>query len=306
MVLSRLLRKLPLGLAMRLAVALGWVWFYLVPVRRRVAQKNVRRALGAQLGARRVRQIVRRSMVHTCMYAIEGLRMPGLTPEVSQALVAREGIERIDALLARGKGVVAVTAHLGNFDLLGTSQTVRGYKIHAILKDIHWRQGQAFWTAVREATGLGRIAPRKSRLDILRRLADGDIVAFLVDQHMARHRAVVCSFFGQLAATTPAPVRFAMASGAPILPLFIVREGPLGHHRIHFGHEFVLEQPNACAEANVWHNTERLNRLVEGWIRAYPEQWLWMHKRFKVHDDPRGWPVPPQLSHLLPAPPKLA
>lgn len=297
--LSRLVRALPLPWAMALGRGFGLLWYYVVPVRRGVALANVRRAFGAGVSGRRARQIVRRSMVHASQYAIEGLRMPDLTAASSAACVERDGIERIDALLARGRGVVAVTAHVGNFDLLGTSQTVRGYPIYAILKDIRWRAGQAFWTQVREQTGLGRIAPRRSRGVIVEKLRDNNIVAFLIDQHVARHRAVVGSFFGQLAATTPAPVRFAVQTGAPILPLFIVRTALPGHHRIYFGHEFVLEHPHATEAENVWHNTERLNRLVEGWIRAYPEQWLWMHRRWKVHDNPVGWQVPAALAHLV-------
>lgn len=301
--LSRLVRALPLSAAMALGRGFGLLWFYVVPLRRRVALDNVRRAFGPAIGRRRTRQIVRRSMVNACLYAVEGLRMPDLTAERSAQLVEPDGIERIDALLARGRGVVAVTAHLGNFDLLGTSQTVRGYPIYAILKDIRWRAGHAFWTQVREQTKLGRIAPRRSREVIVQRLRENNIVAFLVDQHVARHRAVVGSFFGHLAATTPAPVRFALQTGAPILPLYIVREGAAGHHRIYFGHEFVLEHPHADEAQNIWHNTERLNRLVEGWITAYPEQWLWMHRRWKVHDDPAGWPVPASLAHLVDGPP---
>lgn len=300
LLLSRLMRRLSLHRAMALGRVVGWIWYYLLPLRRSVARHNVARVFGDSIPVAEQKRIVRRSMTHLCYYVIEGLRMPDLTAERSAAWVAREHMERVDALLQRGKGIIAVTAHIGNFDLLGTSQTVRGYPVNAILKDITWKQGQLFWQQVRDATGLGRIAPRRSKERIRELLDQNEIVAFLIDQHMAAHRAMVCSFFGQLAATTPAPVRFAFETGAPIMPIWITRQAKPGYHCIHVEPEFVLETPHRHMEDNIRHNTERLNRIVEGWIRAVPDQWLWFHKRWKVHDAPQGWPVPEQLQHLLP------
>ncbi len=299
LILSRLMRRLPLAWAMRLGRVAGWVWYYLLPVRRAVARRNVARVFGGQMPQNEQRRVVQRAMTHLCYYVIEGLRMPDMTAERSTMLVDRDHIERVDALLQRGRGIVAVTAHVGNFDLLGTSQTVRGYPVHAILKDITWKQGQLFWEQVRDATGLGRIAPRRSKEHIRTLLQQNQIVAFLVDQHMAAHRAMVCSFFDQLAATTPAPVRFAFETGAPVMPILITRQATPGHHCIHVEPEFILETPYQNLEDNIRHNTERINRIVEGWIRRYPDQWLWFHKRWKVHDAPAGWAVPAELVHLI-------
>ena len=296
--MSRALCALPLTWALALGRAFGLVWYYLVPIRRGVALGNVQRAFGESLPLSRQRQIVRRSFQNLCMYVVEGLRTPGLTAEVSRQLVDNQAMAAVDALLARGRGMVGITAHVGNLDLIGTSQAVRGYKIHALLKDIHWRPAQDFWQAVRQATGLGRIAPKGSGKSIIRALRRNEVVAFPVDQHMPKHRAIVCTFFGQLAATSPAPVRIAMATGAPILPAFIVRTSKAGHHRIHCEPEFVLEMPYESEEANVRHNTERLNKMIEGWVCAYPEQWWWVHKRWKVQDAPMGWDIPADLAHL--------
>jgi KDO2-lipid IV(A) lauroyltransferase len=290
---------MPLGWAMAVARGIAWLWYYCVPIRRQVALDNVARALGPHTDAAQRRKIVRQSFINICMYAVEELRMPTMTPAESAERVSRENIEHIDALLARGRGVIAVTAHVGNFELLGSSQTIRGYRISAILKDIAWPSAQRFWRQVRCVTHLGQIAPRKSKHAIVAALARNEIVAFLVDQHMAKHRAIVCRFFGQWAATSPAPVRFAQATGAAILPLFITRTERPGYHVIHFGEEFVLETVSSDPERNLRHNTQRLNDIIEGWIRAHPDQWLWMHKRWKVHDDPAGWNIP--ADHVDPA-----
>jgi KDO2-lipid IV(A) lauroyltransferase len=297
--LSRRVQRLPLETALRWARAVAWVWYYLLPLRRGVALANVRRVFPEAAPARQ-RQIVRRCMEGLCMHVVEGLRLPILTPELSRELVDGTGMQtHMDPLLARGKGVIAVTAHIGNFELIACSQTVLGYKVNAVVKDIHWKPAQAFWNQVREATRFGALPPRRSKELIREILGRNEIVAFAVDQHMAKHRAIVCEFFGQLASTTPAPVRFAMETGAAILPAFIVRTDDAGHHRMIFEPELVLETPYASTEANIRHNTERLNRILEGWIRAYPEQWLWLHKRWKVQDRPQGWDVPAPLRHLV-------
>ena len=302
MALSRFFCQLPLPWAMAIARALGWFWYYVIPLRRGVAQRNVERVFGSSLSGAEKRRIVRRCFTHLCMYAVEELRLPALTAETSARLVQRENFAELDRLLAGNKGIIAVTAHLGHFDLLGCSQTVRGYPVHAILKDIKWAQGHRLWNAVRDATKLGRVAPRKSWGTIRSLLEQNQIVAFLFDQHMAKHRAIVCEFFGQLASTTPAPVRMAFETGSPIMPIFMVRTATPGHHLIKVQPEFMLETPYESLDANIQHNTERLNRMLEGWIRQYPEQWLWLHKRWKVQDAPHGWDIPAALQHLVGAP----
>ncbi|RYF09777.1 MAG: hypothetical protein EOO40_06305 [Deltaproteobacteria bacterium] len=290
--LSRLFCALPHFWAYRLADALAFVWYHLLPVRRAVASRNVARVFGDSLSAAQRRHIVRRSCVNLCYYGIEALRAPLLTEHSSAELVNNEQMRHVDAYLAAGRGVIAVTAHLGSFDLLGSSQAMRGYPVHALLKDIGWPAAARFWRRVRTQSGLGCIAPRQSARQILRLLRANQVVAFSIDQHLPAHRSIVCRFFGQWAATTPAPVRFAMQTGAPIVPIFIVREPQPGYHRIMVLPQLLLEQPYAEARRNVRHNTERLNRVIESMVVAYPTQWLWQHRRWKVQDNPQGWELP--------------
>ena len=130
-------------------------------------------------------------------------------------------------------------------------------------------------------------------------MARNEIVAFLVDQHLPPHRAIVCEFFGQLAATTPAPTRFALETGAPIFPVTIFRDQKAGYHLARFEPEFKIENQYDDPEKNLWHNTERLNRILEKWIRERPDLYLWVHRRWKVQENPIGWEIRPELQHLL-------
>lgn len=280
--LSRLFCALPLGWGMAVGTALGWLWYHVLPVRRALAHRQVQDALGPGVTRARRRHIVRASFVNLTQMAIEGLRNPVLNAALSRRTVERVDFHILDALLARGRGVIAVSAHMGNFELLGTSQTVRGYAINAIFKDIGAKSVAQFWRRSRQRSGLGQIPPRNARGLIAEALGRNEVVAFLIDQHLAPYRSIVCTFFGMPAATTPAPVRFALQTGAPIMPLFIARTGRWGKHVVRVMPEFVLEFPYGDEAANLGHNTQRLNDLVEGWIRAYPEQWLWAHRRWKV------------------------
>ncbi len=99
-------------------------------------------------------------------------------------------------------------------------------------------------------------------------------------------------------------MRFALETGAPLFPAVIRRLGFTGRHHVRIAPAMTLETPHEDLEANVRHNTERMNRILEGYIRESPEQWLWMHKRWKVEAelrrDPDRWQVPADLTHLLP------
>ena len=286
---------LPLRWALAIGRIVGWMWYHLIPIRVGVARRNLRRVYGAALDAATERRILRGCLGHLGMYGVESLRLPSLTPSLARELVRREGFEHLDAALARGRGAIIVTAHLGNFDLLACSQALLGIPLAVIFKDISWRPAREFYAAVRRRTGIHFIAPRRSKEEIRAALARNEVVAFTVDQHMARHRAIVCEFFGQLAATSPAPARFAFETGATILTGHVERAAEPGSHVATIDPPFVLEAPYDGLEDNIRHNTERLNRVIEGWIRAAPEQWLWLHRRFKVHDDPEGWDIPPAL-----------
>jgi KDO2-lipid IV(A) lauroyltransferase len=277
---------------------IGWLWYYVIPVRRRVALDNVRRALG--LSAPERRHIVRRCFEHQATMAVEALRMPRLTKERARALLTKEGWEPVWELLARGQGVILVASHLGNYDMTAACLGLTGEPLHAVVRQLGNPAVNAFVARNRQRAGYRTIPPRRSKEQIRATLAEPNLVALVVDQHMAAHRAIVCSFFGQYAATSPAPVRFALETGAPLYPLHMYRdpEKP-GHHVARIGPRIELEMPHDTLADNLWHNTERINRMFEEWIRDRPEEWLWMHKRWKVHDNPAGWPIRREVVDLV-------
>jgi len=299
LLLSRLISKLPLPVAISIGRFLGNLAYYAVPIKRGVAIQNIERVFGNSKSKKEKRRIVRHCYAQLGMYGIELLRLPHLTPEQSKILVERQGFEHLENAFARGKGVIIVATHIDNVDYAGCSMAINGIPISVPIKEIHWKPAQEFISAVRERTGVILVPPRRSKKQIHDLLKQNKAVALVVDQHMAKHRSIVCEFFGKLAATSPAPARFAFETGATIVPGVIYRKGTSGHHVLRFNPPFKLETPYKDLSLNIRHNTDRLNRIIEDWIHEFPEQWLWLHRRWKVQDNPVDWDIPDNLKHLV-------
>jgi len=151
---------LPLTWALALGRAAAWVWYWLIPVRRKIARDNIDRVFGHELSMAQRRKMLRRCLANQAMNGMELLRAPSITAELSEHLVARSGMEHIDAALAAGKGMICALAHLGNIDMIGCSQAIRGLPLHGIFRDVHSKGAQAFVTKVRQRTGMRLIPPR--------------------------------------------------------------------------------------------------------------------------------------------------
>ena len=297
--LSRFLCALPLRWVLNFGRLLGLIWYYLIPVRVSVARKNMRRVLGDNITDQQLRTMTRRCCQHMAMNILEGFRIPELKRELDSPRFDLQGVEIVEQAADLGKGIAMVSLHMGNFELFIANMACRNFPLHVVYKDIHWKAAHDFWNLVRDTTGIKAIAPRKSKSRIKEVLAQGEFVGFASDQHMPPHRAIVCEFLGQLAATTPAAPRFALETGAAIVLAFTVRKDEdLTHHLMKY-EAFELETPFETTAENIRHNTQRLNDWMGSIIRAYPEQWLWHHKRFKIDKLLDQYDIPPHLEHLI-------
>lgn len=293
--LCSIFSALPERLAFGLGRFAGWLWFHGFPIRRKTVLRNLECALGDELDRSERWSIAKRCFQHQALFGVEALRFPLLDAEQSARLVERRGFEHMQQGVDEGRGVVAVTAHVGNFDLVGITQAFRGLPLAVIYKDIHWRAGHRFFFDQRRAAGIQPILPKRSEREILAALRAGKVVAFVIDQHMPPHRGIATEFFGMLASTTPAPVLFARRTGARLVTAHIHRKGLTPYHVFEVDKPWSLEEPFEDRRENVRHNTERLNRWLESVVRRFPDQWLWLHKRWKLEDDPSGFELPEPL-----------
>ncbi|MBW2219075.1 MAG: lysophospholipid acyltransferase family protein [Deltaproteobacteria bacterium] len=296
--LSRVISALPLSVALWIGRVLGVFAYYCIPIRRSMAFQNVKHVLGDKLSKKEQKKLVLNCYKQQGMYTIEVFRIPSLTSELADELVEPRGKESLDEAFGRKKGVILVSAHIGNVDLAGCSMAIRGIPISIPARTIRSEMVRKLVIRIRENTGVLLIAPHRSKDVIKQQLKENKMVTLIVDQHMSKRRSIVCEFFGKLASTSPAPARFAFETGATIVLAVIHRQGFSGKHVIEY-QSFELETPHTDLKANIRHNTERINRYLEEQILTYPEHWLWLHRRWKVQEDPEGWEIPENLQHLV-------
>lgn len=297
--LSRIVSFLPIAWVIGLGRLLGYFWYYVIPIRVGVARENVERVYGGRLCAAQKRAIVRGSCVAWATTVLEGFRMPILYKPGELARMDAPDFHVVEAANARKKGTCIVTLHLGNFEMMVGYTSLMGIPLHAIYRDLKSKSAHEFWNLARQSTGVRTLPPRRSKQAILDVLADGEMVGFAVDQHMIKHRAIVCEFLGHVSATSPAPARFALESGGEIVLIYTHRALNDATQHVFRAENFALETPYETREENIRHNTQRMNDRLGAIIQAHPDQWLWHHKRFKVHDSPNGWEIPEEHQSLL-------
>jgi len=270
---------MPRRVANAAGAVLGWIWYYLIPVRRPVARANLRLAFPDKSEKER-RKIARGCFVHLARCAVEFLRLPGLNRKKVDKLLEHTGWEHLRQAMEKGRGVIVVTAHFGNFDLLACAQAVRGLPLHILTREQHVGGFNRYWMSVRGKLGVGMLPVKKSALRIHRLLKEGKVVAMVIDQHAPKGRGVVVPFFNQPASTVHAPALLSITTGAPLLPATIERL-PGGRHRVTLEPPVQIDETRERGE-EVLRVTEELNHWLEDKIRARPDHWLWIHRRWKV------------------------
>lgn len=266
--------SLPIGWVQRLGRLLGALWFSIVPIRRPVVVENLSTAL-PELSSSRRRAIAKQTFQHVATTVLELLWLSRPRFEDLEHLVSVEGLENYHRVREAGRGVIAVTAHIGNWDLLACSQAIAGIPLHIVTKELSARRLSQLWMNRRREAGIAFIPARKSILAILRALRRGEVVGMVVDQRTAADEGgVLLPFFGRPAWTTRAPHILAARTGAALLPVSSYRRRD-GRHVVSVGEELELEStPEATMES--------INHHVEKWVRQNPEQWLWLHRRWKL------------------------
>lgn len=272
-VLIALARPLPLPALRGLGAIAGWLWYRVVPIRRAVARENLQRALG--LSAAAAEPLVREMYLHLGRSAAELLALERVAVDLRVA-----GEPGFREALARGRGVLLVTAHLGNWEVLVRAATAAGRPVHVLTKRLHRGWAEAAWRALRRG-GASLLHEKGSGRAVLAALRRGEVVACVLDQHEPSASAHVGPFFGRPAATSTGLARLALATGAPVVPVFTWR-APEGAHCVEFGALIEAEPTAAGRDAAVDAMTRRCLSAIEAAVRAHPGQWLWIHRRWKV------------------------
>jgi KDO2-lipid IV(A) lauroyltransferase len=191
--------------------------------------------------------------------------------------------ENLESALKEGKGVIGISAHFGNFPLMLLYLAQMGFPTNAIIRPSRDEIVEKDFQAARSRLGLKTVHsyPREACVSqSLKALRDQELLIVLMDQNTGSKSGVYVDFFGQKAGTATGPIIFAMRTGAPLLPIFTLRQGNSDRHTLVIEKHFYLEQ-KATDEETIQHNVQKLTNIIEGYIRKYPSEWGWMHRRWK-------------------------
>ncbi len=262
-----------------IAWMIGLIWFDVVRIRRRDAIRNVQRVFPEKT-EKQAAQMARKSLYHMGLTLTEFYSMPFLDQKKFEEIVDLEGNEYIDKALQQGRGVFLLAPHVGNGDFGTAALASWGYKVHIISKVFEWQWLNDLWFGARKAKGVRFIPPRKSSYEILKALKKNEIVIFVLDQYTGPPNGILTTFFGYETGTAVGLALFAKKSGAPVIPIYDKRIGN-GRHKITCSPPIEFEEKTS-KEETLRHMTEKYNRALEKQILDAPEQWMWVHRRWKM------------------------
>jgi KDO2-lipid IV(A) lauroyltransferase len=265
--------------AQKLGAGLGLIWFHVIRIRRKTVLENLEMALPHRRNEHL--RIARDAYRHFGMTAVEFLRMSRMSKEDIAQEVEVSGMEHFDAAAARNRGVIVVTAHLGNFDLLAASQAARGIPLAVVSRNLHDSGVNQFWMKTRQKSGLQIFEHKGQARKILRHLRQGGVVALTADQRTRPERGgVLLPFMGHPAMTPTAPASLAAASGSPIVPVRIERQADGRHFAVV---ESAIWPDELAAPDGIVNVTNKLNGIIGDWAAECPEQYMWIHRRFVIN-----------------------
>lgn len=284
--LLRLAALLPYGLILRLGPWLGRLYARALPKRRVIAKINIDLCFSDKSPEWR-EQLLRDSFDSLGITLLEAPLAWWASRRRMEKLAHVHGLENLRHALASGKGVLLLSAHL-NSPEFGGRLLVHEQKYAAMYRPSN---NPVIDRVIQRARGrwLSGLIPRHNARAVVRALKQGEAVWYAVDQNAGRRESVFADFFGIPASTNPATARLARLSGAVVVPFRAVRR------KDGKGHNLYLEAPwEDFPTGDIVADTQRVNDLVERWVRETPEQYMWIHRRFRTRpqrSDPRIYPV---------------
>jgi KDO2-lipid IV(A) lauroyltransferase len=264
---------------------LGTIAHSLFKKRRKIALNNLHLALGKEKTPEEIEVICRNCFKNIGKDMLETSRLFDLENSLLKTFLKLEGKDHLDNALKEGKGVIGLTAHFGNFPLMNVQLAKEGYPLSVIARDPENPKVARMITYARDKAGMESI-PDKPRSTCaskcLKALIKNRILMLQIDQNAPSTESWV-DFFGYLVPTFKGPVIFSLRTGAPILPMFMVRN-PGSLHQIIIHPPFKLNI-TGNTQQDIVSNIARLTKILEATIREYPELWWWIHRRFKKARD---------------------
>jgi Kdo2-lipid IVA lauroyltransferase/acyltransferase len=277
---ARCLGRLPRGAARRLAGLLAFLVFLSLGRLRRVGVRNLEMAL-PELSSKARKKILRGVYRSLGWQLVEFCRMPRYTPENTRGWLRTEGLEDLLAARARGKGVLVITGHLGAWELSSFYHSLLGHPMGMVIRRLDNRLLDEYVNGIRCLHGNFVLHKDDFGRGLLKAMHEGGTVGILMDTNMTPPQGAFVRFFGMEACTATGLAHVARKTGAAVLPGFMVWEAEEHGYVLHFGPEVEIPRTEDVG-ADILAGTQLCTSVIESWIRRYPDQWLWIHRRWKT------------------------
>ena len=277
--LFTILGLIPRPVAVGLGNSIGRIWFLADKRHRHIAIDNLTRAFGCEKSPRDIRILARRTFKQLGQILFEigwGLR---LDLKKDGKYFQIHGLSHLKSALARRKGVLILTAHIGNWEILPVVAALCNINLSIVYRPLDFLPLNRFLEKTRSRFGAKLIPTARSMRKILMTLQQGGAVAMLMDQNFDCHEGVFADFFGHSACTNKGLALLARKTGASVVPVFMVRR-PYGF-KVEMGPEIPFIKTGDKTK-DLETNTLQYNRVIENFIRRYPDQWFWVHQRWKT------------------------
>ena len=282
----KFLGVLPRPVARAVAAALTQFFLLFMVRRRRTAKFNLRLAFPEWTEARR-RAVLRRMAWHLGWMAAEFSQFPWWTRENVEQRVLLDGHENFLAGHSRGKGVLFLTGHIGAWELSSFAHALYGFPLHYMARPLDNPRADALINRYRCLSGDQPIFKNESARVMLQVLRDAGTIGILADQNTMPEEGVFVDFFGRQACTTTGIARVALHTDAAVVPVYCYWDRALRKYRLRFEPPVALSR-TGDADRDIRENTQQFAKILEGIICRHPEQWVWVHARWKTR--PQGEP----------------
>jgi Kdo2-lipid IVA lauroyltransferase/acyltransferase len=281
--LLRIFGWMPRKFAFRAARIAAWLGFRLAKRQRNTGLRNLSMTM-PNLSPAEQESILRACFNNLGRLLVEFSHFPELNKSNISEYIVYDGFENFSEGVRRGKGVIFLTGHFGAWELSSFAHSIYGYPMKFIVREIDNPRVERLISGYRTRGGNVAVRRRNASRDILRALRNNETVGILMDQNTVREEGVFANFFGIPAATTPAVATFALRTGAAVIPGFLIWDEALRKHRLRFDPPLKLIETGDRTR-DIVENTQMFNMVLENYVRKNPDQWLWIHRRWKTRPE---------------------
>jgi Kdo2-lipid IVA lauroyltransferase/acyltransferase len=276
----KLLGLMPRRLSRAFGIGLGRAVYLLHLRLRRVGMRNLALAFPDKTEAERA-VILRGVFTSLGRQLAELCQFPKYTLENVEQVVVYDGLENYDRAYARGKGVLFLTAHFGAWELSAFAHSLHGHWLHVVMRPMDNEYLDRLIQSYRTMHGNKTVGKDDFVRGLLAAMKAGEVVGILMDTNMTPPQGVFVDFFGIPACTASGLARIALRTDAAVVPGFTIWDEALGKYRLRFDPAVELVR-TGDVEVDIVANTQKFTKVIEDYVRKYPEQWLWVHRRWKT------------------------